>query len=447
MTPDGPAPPQASAGPPLSAPSGAPAGAPVPAAPTTVALPGPVAPPSPTPIYVSKPVRNALVLAAVAAAVATAWAAPSALGALLVGTILAVLLNIPVQFFERYTPALPRGLAVLVSVVLLGLLLAAVIFLVIPALLADLEAAIQAAPDDVGVLEQKVRQGVVAPLAAGGRLPAEADAALSLVFQSLLSSVQGGARSALASLTGLLSGFVSAGFVALSVFVIALYLVGDAPRLRAGFVAATPRRYRADAQELWDTLGRALTRMLVASLVSNTVQGALAYIGLSLIGVPLAGLLAAVMWVTAFIPIAGAWLGGVPAFLVALTVSPEAALKTALLYLTINFVDGNVLTPRLQGQALTVHPVVILVAILAAGQLFGLVGILVMLPLLAIGRVLVGFLLRRLRLAHPTNPRANRQRAVAPPAATAGANARRRRRRAARGQAPVEGENPAARVA
>jgi predicted PurR-regulated permease PerM len=213
--------------------------------------------------------------------------------------------------------------------------------------------------------------------------------------------------------------------MSVSVFVIALYLVGDAPRLRAGFLDAAPRRYRADAQELWETLGRSLARMMVASLVSNTIQGAVAFVRLSLLGILLAGLLAGVMWLTAFVPIAGAWLGGIPAFLVALTVSPAAALQTALLYLAINLLDGNVLTPRLQGQALTVHPVVVLVAVIVAGQLFGLVGILVMLPMLAVGRVIAGFLLRRLRLddrsrrqsgrqsGHPSRPQSRLQHAGA----------------------------------
>jgi predicted PurR-regulated permease PerM len=245
----------------------------------------------------------------------------------------------------------------------------------------------------------------VGPLATRGLLPAEAGAALGPPFQALLSSVQGLTRSAHESLAGLLSGLVGALFMGVSVFVIALYLVGDAPRLRAGFLDAAPKRYRADAQELWETLGRSLARMMVAALVSNTIQGAVAFVGLSLLGIPLAGLLAAVMWLTAFVPIAGAWLGGIPAFLVALTVSPAAALQTALLYLAINLLDGNVLTPRLQGQALTVHPVIILVAVIAAGQLFGLVGILVMLPLLATGRVIAGFLLRRLRLRHQSGRR------------------------------------------
>ena len=398
--PAGPVPPRASAGPPAATASGAP-GTP------GVAAAEPAAPDAPrpaTPIYITKRVRNAIVLAVAAAAAAAAWVAPGVLVVVLLSTLLAVLLAIPVRVLQRSIPALPRGPAVLAALLLVLLLLAAVLFLVVPALLADLAGALQAAPAAEATLAQTVRQ-IVAPLSTAGWVPAETDAALSAFLTAALASTLGATEAARASLAAVVAGVASAGFVALSVVVIALYLVGDAPRLRASYLAAAPARYRADAQELGETLVRSLTRMLVAALVSNTVQASLAYVGLRLLGVPLAGLLAAVTWLTAFVPIAGAWLGGVPAVLVAFTVSPATALWTVVLYLSVNFLDGNVLTPRLQGRALTVHPIVILVAVLAAGQLFGLAGILVMLPLLAVVRVLAGFLLRRLRLARPARQR------------------------------------------
>src|SRR4029450_3748882 len=96
-------------------------------------------------------------------------------------------------------------------------------------------------------------------------------------------------------------------------------------------------------------------------------------------------------------PPSGSWLGGIPAFLVALTVSPAAAALTAGAYLTINLTDGNVLTPRLQGGALRLHPLVVMLAVLPAGQLFGLLGVLLTLPLLAVLRVVGGFFAARLR--------------------------------------------------
>ena len=132
--------------------------------------------------------------------------------------------------------------------------------------------------------------------------------------------------------------------------------------------AAGPPGRRRDARALWRTLGDTLTRILGASLISNTVQGLMAFTFLTLIGVPYALLLGAVMWVTAFIPYFGSWLGGIPAFLVALTVSPTAAVLTAAAYFVINLTDGNVLTPRLQGGALRLHPLGVMLAVLAAGR-------------------------------------------------------------------------------
>jgi predicted PurR-regulated permease PerM len=92
-----------------------------------------------------------------------------------------------------------------------------------------------------------------------------------------------------------------------------------------------------------------------------------------------------------------------------------AAVLTALLYLGINLLDGNVLTPRLQGSALSLHPVVVLVAVIAAGQLFGLGGVIVTMPILAAVTVLATFFLARLRV----RPKVTPVQIVGPPAAPA----------------------------
>jgi predicted PurR-regulated permease PerM len=193
----------------------------------------------------------------------------------------------------------------------------------------------------------------------------------------------------------LLSGLANAGFVLFTLVVITMYLLTDARRIEAWYLHWVPRPYRPDARAVWHTMGRTLSRIFLASITSNTIQGLVAFVGLTLIGVPYAVLLGAIMWLTAFVPMFGSWLGGIPAVLVALTVSPAAALLTAVLYLAINLLDGNVLTPRLQGSALAVHPVVVLVAIIAAGELFGLAGVLVTMPILAAVTVLAGFFLDR----------------------------------------------------
>jgi predicted PurR-regulated permease PerM len=85
------------------------------------------------------------------------------------------------------------------------------------------------------------------------------------------------------------------------------------------------------------------------------IEGALSAAGLLLLGVPYALALGAFVSVTAIIPYLGPWIGAIPAVLVALTVSPTTALLTALLFLVIQQLEGNFLTPQIQGDTLRVH--------------------------------------------------------------------------------------------
>jgi predicted PurR-regulated permease PerM len=73
-------------------------------------------------------------------------------------------------------------------------------------------------------------------------------------------------------------------------------------------------------------------------------------------------------------------------------------LLAAILYLGIQQLEGNVLTPRIQGQALRVHPIVVLLAIVIGGELGGLVGVIVAVPVLAVLRVLFDFIRARLEI-------------------------------------------------
>ena len=125
------------------------------------------------------------------------------------------------------------------------------------------------------------------------------------------------------------------------------------------------------------------------------------------------------------VPYIGPWLGAVPPLVVALLHSPAAALAVALVFLFIHQVEGHIVIPKLMGSAVRVHPLVVIFTLLAAGELFGLGGVLICLPLLAVGREVAAFLRR-----------ADRFRVVARPAAAAG----RCQRRA--GEAPLPTPRP-----
>ena len=93
----------------------------------------------------------------------------------------------------------------------------------------------------------------------------------------------------------------------------------------------------------------------------------------------------------------GAWLGAVLAVLVASSISPTAVALTALVFLVIQLLEGNVLTPRIQGQTIKVPSVVVFLGVIAGGALAGVIGVLFATPTLAVLRVLFDFLRVRLR--------------------------------------------------
>ena len=84
-----------------------------------------------------------------------------------------------------------------------------------------------------------------------------------------------------------------------------------------------------------------------------------------------------------------------PATIVAFTVSPTTGILTALTYVLINFIDGNLIAPRVQGNAIRVSPLFVFLAVIAGGQIAGIWGALMAVPILAVIRVVFDFLMER----------------------------------------------------
>jgi predicted PurR-regulated permease PerM len=139
-----------------------------------------------------------------------------------------------------------------------------------------------------------------------------------------------------------------------------------------------------------------LSRYLSGLLVSLTFQGVASTIALTILGVPFAILLGIWTAIGAIVPFIGSYIGGIPATIVAFTVSPTTGILTALTYVLINFVDGNLIAPRVQGQAIRVSPLFVFLAVIAGGQIAGIWGALMAVPILAVIRVIFDFLQERL---------------------------------------------------
>ena len=193
-------------------------------------------------------------------------------------------------------------------------------------------------------------------------------------------------------------------FSAIIIIVVSIYMLLDFPRL----ARTIDRRFppQPGSEPLLVRMERSLTSYVRGQALVSLIIGTSAGIGLWLLGMlgwfpggqKWALLFGAWAAVTELIPYLGPWLGSIPPFLYALVVHPISALWVALLFLFIHQIEGHVVVPNVMGSALRLHPLLVIFGLLAGGEIYGLPGALVALPLLAVGRAMWEFFGERIEL-------------------------------------------------
>lgn len=345
-----------------------------------------------TPIPVSRRARNVLLLAVLAVLAYVVYLVPDVLTTTIGGIALALVLSFPVRFLKRFVP---RGFAILLSFLLLvGLVLLAALFLV-PIIAEQFASLVGSVPYTVGVAEQYLSDALNL-LENRGLLPSDPEDVASRVRDDLTTAARSVAGDVLGGVFGFVYGTFSFALTLFGVIFVGAYLLADVRRIQATYLRTMPHAYRRDARTLWNAFGFSLGRYLSGLAFVLFIQGAVSALGLWMLGVPYPLVLGAWVSITAVIPYLGAFLGGIPAVLVALTVSPTTALLTVLLFLAIQQLEGNFLTPKIQGDALHVHPILVFLAVIIGGGLAGIVGVIVAVPALAVLRIIFDFFRVRL---------------------------------------------------
>ncbi len=360
---------------------------------------------APTLIPISSRVLAALVIFSLVVFAAFLYAAPTVVVVALGGVSLAVVLSYPVAALSRM---MPRPLAILATFLsLAGLLVLAGIYLV-PPLIEQLTALVASTPE-IATGANRYLLDVLEPLEErnllGGSSPEQF---VSGLVNDLFDRLRALTENLLSGLVGFISSAFNIGVGLFGVLFVAVYLLADVRMVKAAYLRAAPVHYRLDARELWEAFGESFSRYLGGLLFIIVIQGAFAGLALYFLGVPYAILLGAWVSVTAIIPYLGAFLGGIPAVVVALAFDSQtfdSRTTTALLvvaaYVLIQQLESNVLTPRVQGQALRVHPIIVLLAVIGGGELAGLAGVIFAVPALATMRVLLDFFRARVRMKKP----------------------------------------------
>ncbi len=161
---------------------------------------------------------------------------------------------------------------------------------------------------------------------------------------------------------------------------------------RKGLLRLTPAQYRAPMTVIVDEISGTLERWLIAQMITMVVVGAVTWIGLMLIGVPSAFILGVQAGILTFIPTVGALLGGLIVVLASLASGWVAAASACVLFLGVHALESYILTPILQRQALDIPPATLFAFQILFGVVFGIWGLALALPVLAIVKVVMDFL-------------------------------------------------------
>lgn len=156
-----------------------------------------------------------------------------------------------------------------------------------------------------------------------------------------------------------------------------------------GFVSLFPKKRRSRAREVLVTMGSTLQSWLLGKLISMLIVGVLTGIGLAILGIPLVLSLALFAALISFIPNFGPLLALLPAVLLAFMDSPTTALYVVILYIAIQAVESNLLTPMIQKKMISLPMAMILIAQVVLGLFTGILGIILAVPLVAVIIVLI----------------------------------------------------------
>jgi len=347
-----------------------------------------------TPIWISRHTRQVLIAAVLAALVLLLVHAPTLVRISIGGWAMALVLSFLVRRLAR---VMPRGLAIAISMLLAAGLIAVAITVVAPIVFDQLRAFVVAAPGIAHRLEERA-PSLMGWLAAHGLMPESPQRLFEQLQQRLLGTVQAFAGRLLGRLGFLVSRAAVVAVSVLGMVFVAAYLLADARRIQAGALCATPHRYRRDVADLWNAFSHTLSRYLGGLVLATTTEGTLAAIALHFLGVPYAFLFGAWVALTAYIPYIGAWMGYAPAILHAFSISNSRGLITLLVCVLINGLVGNVIAPRIHGRTVRVPPLLVFLAVVAGGELFGFLGVVFAVPTVAMMRVLFEFFRARLRV-------------------------------------------------
>ena len=211
-------------------------------------------------------------------------------------------------------------------------------------------------------------------------------------INDLIVKVQGSLMGSLSNVISKLYGFLTSAFRLVLIIIFSFYFSVDKERFMLRVKKAIPNKHREDISYLTKNIDIALQQFIRGRMLMAIFVGLLTMVYLLVLRVDFAIIIGLITCVADIIPFIGPFLGCAPAVLFAFMDSPMKALWVLILFLIVQWVENNILAPKLIGDSTGLNPLVILISIIIGGGIFGVWGMVISVPLTSIIFILVDFI-------------------------------------------------------
>ncbi|MFC5471065.1 AI-2E family transporter [Cohnella suwonensis] len=325
------------------------------------------------------------------------------------------LLNPIVDFLERRNIA--RGYTIAVLYLIIATAITIIVMRVVPLLSDQISGLVSSFPDYSQDAQAKFEEWV------GSDSFNQIQSTLGIDTSKLAHDFSGQVSSVLnnawSGIGGLVSRVTHTILSIITVPLILFYLLRDRKKLTPYVLDFAPSALRGRALRVLLEMNQQISSYIRGQILVSFCVGLLLYIGYLIIGLDYSLVLAVIAACTSVVPYVGPAIAIMPALVVAMVTSPIMLLKMAIIWTIVQVIEGKVISPQVMGKAMRVHPITIIFAILTAGNLFGLVGIILAVPGYAILKVITTHLFRWFRrksgLYDPADDETVEERPDAPP--------------------------------
>lgn len=311
----------------------------------------------------------------------------SIISPLFIGWFIAWLLNPMVK--KLTDKGMKRGLAVVVAYLVMLAVVGVIIGFTIPSLGEQISDIVAAVPKITNDISKWINNIFVKISALSSQDLGDVKALFISKLQTMANNIQTNLpETAVNIVSGLFAGL---GKIAISL-ILGFYILFDFHKVSEGFIKMFPKKARSDVRYLLDKLQDSLYSFVSGTLWLSLLLFIVSIIGFSLIGLNAPVLIALICVITNLIPYIGPYIGAAVAAAIGFAESPIVGILTLVFILVVQTIDGEVLNPLIMSKKMNLSPITIIISLLVFEYLFGIIGMVIATPVVALLKIIYIFL-------------------------------------------------------